>query len=46
MNTLKSYDPSNGDLLGELPVSEKEQITKTLSQAKIAGKKLAATEHK
>lgn len=38
INTLKSYDPSNGELLGELPVSDKEQILDRLTQAKVAAK--------
>lgn len=37
-NTLKSYDPSNGELLGELPISDQQQITETLQQAKLAAK--------
>jgi len=38
MNTLKSFDPSNGELLGEFPLSNKEKINDTLRQAKIATK--------
>ncbi|MDH5394481.1 MAG: aldehyde dehydrogenase family protein [Gammaproteobacteria bacterium] len=38
INTLKSYDPSNGELLGELPVCDQTQITETLQHAKLAAK--------
>jgi acyl-CoA reductase-like NAD-dependent aldehyde dehydrogenase len=38
MPPLKSYDPSNGELLGELPVSDQQQISDTLRQAKVAVK--------
>lgn len=36
MNTLKSYDPSNGELLGELPVSDQERVMDTFRHAKAA----------
>lgn len=38
MNTLKSFDPSNGELLGELPISDKKKVIDTLSLAKNAAK--------
>lgn len=38
MNTLKSFDPSNGELLGELPISDKEKIIDTLRLAKTAAR--------
>jgi acyl-CoA reductase-like NAD-dependent aldehyde dehydrogenase len=38
MKILKSFNPSNGELLGELPISDKEKITDTLRLAKTAAK--------
>lgn len=38
INTLKSYAPSNGELLGELPVSDNIQVIETVKQAQAAGK--------
>lgn len=35
---MKSYDPSNDELLGELPVCDQAQLTDTLQKAKLAAK--------